>query len=126
MKTNGAADPALVVARQLDAYNARDIDAFMATWSDAARYYEHPSTLLASGKDEIRARHIVRFKEPDLQARLVNRLVLGNKVIDQEVVTRNLPDGVGQIEVAAIYEVEHAKIANAWFIFGRPILVAQR
>jgi hypothetical protein len=44
-----------VVQRQLDAYNSRDIDAFMAEWADDANYFEHPSKLLASGTSEIRA-----------------------------------------------------------------------
>jgi hypothetical protein len=45
-------------------------------------------------------------------------MVAGNKVIDQEIVTPNLPDGMGRVEVIAIYDVERGKIANAWFIFG--------
>lgn len=56
------ARPQDVVQQQLDAYNARDIDAFMACWADDAQYYEHPDTLLASGKAAIRERHLVRFR----------------------------------------------------------------
>jgi hypothetical protein len=111
-----------IVQRQLDAYNARDIDAFMAMWASDAQYFEHPSKLLASGAAEIRARHIVRFKEPNLFGRLIKRMVVGNKVVDQEVVTRTFPEGTGRIDVIAIYEVQDDKIANAWFILGSPVL----
>jgi len=118
----GSTDAQSIVQRQLDAYNAHDIDAFMAVWADDAQYFEHPSKLLASGANEIRARHIARFKEPNLFGRLVNRMVLGNKVVDQEVVGRTFPDGAGHVDVIAIYEVQDLKIVNAWFIFGSPVL----
>jgi hypothetical protein len=51
-------------------------------------------------------------------AAAVVRAEAGNKVIDQEIVTRNLADGPARIEVIAIYNVESGKIAKAWFIFG--------
>lgn len=110
--------PEDVVQQQLDAYNARDIDAFMAYWAEDAQYYEHPDTLLASGKAEIRERHIARFKEPSLYGERVKRMVLGSMVIDQEVVTRNFPQGRGKMDVIAIYEVEQGKILKAWFKVG--------
>ncbi|HTZ35302.1 MAG TPA: GNAT family N-acetyltransferase [Stellaceae bacterium] len=112
------ADPETVVHRQLDAYNARDIDAFMACWADEAQLFEHPSTVLARGAAEIRERHIARFTEPDLRGHLVRRIVLGDKVVDHELVTRNFPDGPGRIEVVAIYQVERGRITAAWFVVG--------
>lgn len=118
-------DREAVVQRQLDAYNARDIDALMAVWADDAQCFEHPSTLIANGAAEIRARHVARFKEPNLFARLVKRMAVGNKIIDQEIVTRTFPEGTGTLDVIAIYEVERNKIAKAWFIFGAPMLNAQ-
>ena len=126
MNTNARhIDPAAIVQRQLDAYNARDIHAFMVLWADDARYFEHPAKLLASGAAEIRKRHIARFNEPNLFGRLVNRMVVGNKVVDQEVVTRTFPEGAGHVDVIAIYEVEGSKIANAWFILGSPVIAAK-
>ena len=92
----------------------------MAFWADDAQYFEHPSKLLANGASEIRERHIIRFKEPDLYGRLIHRMAVGNKVVDQEIVTRNFPDGPGRADVIAIYEVERGKIAETWFIIGTP------
>ena len=122
---DGSIDAEGIVQRQLDAYNAPDIDGFMAMWASDAQYFEHPSQLLASGAAEIRVRHIARFKEANLFGRLIKRMVVGNKVVDQEVVTRTFPEGTGRIDVIAIYEVKDNKIANAWFILGSPILDAQ-
>jgi hypothetical protein len=126
MSTNdGCINAEGIVQRQLDAYNARDIDGFMAMWADDAQYFEHPAKLLARGTAEIRARHIARFKEANLFGRLIKRMVVGNKVVDQEVVTRTFPEGTGRVDVIAIYEVKNDKIANAWFILGSPVLDAQ-
>jgi hypothetical protein len=116
------ADIVAPVARQLDAYNARDIDAFMACWADNAEYYEFPSRLLASGAQEIRERHLTRFEEPNLHGQLIHRGVVGNTVFDQERVTRDFADGVGEVDVLAVYEVVDGKIAKAWFKMGAPRL----
>jgi uncharacterized protein (TIGR02246 family) len=110
--------PEAVVQRQLDAYNARDIERFIETWAPDARYLEHPARLLASGREAIRARHIERFTETNLHGKLVKRMVVGNKVVDQEIVTRTFAEGPGRIEVIAIYEVDDGLIAQAWFIMG--------
>jgi hypothetical protein len=112
-----------VVKAQLDAYNARDIDAFMRYWADDARMYAHPDTLLCEGQSAIRARHVERFQEPDLHARLIDRQVIGETVIDRERVTRTFPEGRGEIDVVGIYEVKAGEIRRAWFISGPPQIV---
>jgi hypothetical protein len=105
--------PAAVVQRQLDAYNARDIDALLATYAPDARQYEHPAKLLASGHAEMRERMAVRFQEPNLHARLLQRVVMGNVVIDHERVTRTFPEGSGSVDMVAIYEVTDGRIQSA-------------
>ena len=112
------ADIVRPVQEQLDAYNAKDIDRFMQCWADDCQYYAFPSELLAQGAAQIRERHVERFNEPNLHGRLVHRMVVGNMVVDQELVTRNFPEGVGEIDVIAIYEVKAGKIASAWFKLG--------
>ena len=117
---NADADAALFVVRQLAAYNARDIDAFMSCWAEDFRYYEFPDRLLAHGAAAVRERHVERFKEPNLRGRLVRRMAAAGLVVDEEVVTRTFPDGPGEVDVIAIYEVEAGRIARAWFRQGRP------
>ena len=75
---------------------------------------------MASGAAQVRERLNVRLQEPNLHARLVSRMVLGNLVIDQEVITRNFPEpeGVGTVELIAMYEVKGDRIVRAWFRFG--------
>ncbi len=105
--------PAAVVQRQLDAYNARDLDALLATYAADARQFEHPATLAASGAAEIGARLALRFQEPNLHARLLQRVVMGTMVIDHELVTRTFPEGTGTVELVAMYNVIDGKIASA-------------
>lgn len=116
----------LPVQKQLEAYNVRDIDAFMSWWADDCEYYAFPSTLLASGAAEIRERHIERFKEPDLHGKLLTRITVGNVVVDHETVTRNFAEGRGEVDVACIYEVENGKIAKAWFKLSEPRLLPRK
>ena len=113
-----ASTPESVVQRQLDAYNARDVEGILATYANDARQFEFPAKLLASGTTELRERFAARFQEPNLHAQLLNRTVMGHIVIDHEDVTRTFPEGPGKIQLIAIYEVQAGKIAKAWFMSG--------
>ena len=117
-----ASTPESVVQRQLDAYNARDVEGILATYANDARQFEFPAKLLASGTTELRERFAARFQEPNLHAQLLNRTVMGHIVIDHEDVTRTFPEGPGKIQLIAIYEVQAGKIAKAWFMSGVKIL----
>ena len=116
--TTSPTDAEALVQRQLDAYNARDIGALMATYAADARQFEYPAKLLAAGADAIRERFAIRFAEPNLYAALLDRVVMGNVVIDHERVTRTFPEGPGQIELVCIYEVQNGRIARATFLPG--------
>ena len=115
-------EPAEVVQKQLEAYNAKDIDTFMSFWADDAQFFAFPSDLLAQGAAQIRERHMARFKEPNLFGQLISRMNVGNLVVDREVVTRTFPEGPGRVDVIGIYEVEGGKITKAWFKVGTPVL----
>ena len=107
-----------VVQRQLDAYNARDLDALVAVYADDAQLFEHPSALLAAGSAALRERFAPRLREPNLHARLLRRIVMGAVVIDHERITRNFPEGQGTLEMVMIYEVRDGRIATAWSLSG--------
>lgn len=110
--------PESVVQRQLDAYNARDVEGILATYANDAQQFEFPDKLLATGTAALRERFATRFQETNLHAQLLHRMVMGNKVIDHEEVTRTFPEGPGKIQLIAIYEVQDGKIAKAWFLSG--------
>jgi putative hydrolase of HD superfamily len=117
--TERAADAvAYPVKMQLEAYNARDIEAFMKCWADDCQYYAFPDTLLAQGAAELRERHVARFQEPVLFGTLLSRIVVGTLVVDHETVQRSFPEGPGEVDVVCLYEVEDGRIARAWFRMG--------
>ena len=123
MNANTVSDEAeRLVRAQLDAYNARDIDVFLSVWAEDCEIFDFPSTLAFTGKDELRGRHVERFREPHLFGRLLARVAVGNVVVDREVVTRTFPEGPGEIDVLAIYEIADGRIAKAWFKRGTPRL----
>lgn len=107
-----------VVQLQLDAYNRRDLDGILAIYAEDAEFIEHPSTLICRGTQALRERFTARFAEPDLHARLMQRIVLGAKVFDHEEVTRNFSDGIRVLSVVMLYEVRDGRIARAWSISG--------
>lgn len=106
-----------VVQQQLEAYNAKDIDVFMKVFSsDVAIYNFGEDKALAKGKDEVRAVYFKLFKNsPNLHSLVINRSVIGNKVIDYELISGR--QGYDEmLKLVAIYEVKNELITKATFI----------
>ena len=108
-------DPAGCAQRQLDAYNARDLERFVAEYTEDVEVFVLPDAKPVSvGKAALAAHYRDnRFNLPELHAKLVNRMVFGNKVIDQEVVY-GVPGA--PLDGAAIYEVTDKGISKVWFV----------
>lgn len=105
--------PEAIVQRQLNAYNARNIDAFMDTYSDDVELYDFPNTLTDKGKANMRKGYEGFFKNAtNLYCEIEKRIVIGNKVIDHEKVRA----GTRTLRAVAIYEVENGKIKKVTFI----------
>lgn len=110
-------DPEGFAQRQLDAYNARDLERFVAEYTDDVVVYRMPQAEpIIAGKAAFAAHYRQhRFGLAALHAELVNRMVIGNKVIDHERVLGVAPE---PLEVAAIHEVTPAGISKVWFLGG--------
>lgn len=106
--------PEILAQQQLNAYNARDIDAFLEPYSDSVRIYSFPDKLMMQGKEAMRKQYSGMFdRVKELHCQLVNRIVQGNTVIDQENVT-----GFGDqpLKAIAVYKIKDGKIAEVYFI----------
>jgi hypothetical protein len=110
-----ALNPAAFAQRQLDAYNARDLERFVREYAEDVVVYRLPDpNPIIVGRAALAAHYREsRFNLPELHAKVVNRMVFGNKVIDQEVVV-GVPGA--PLEVAAIYEVSDQGICKVWFV----------
>lgn len=117
---------AAVVQRQLDAYNAGDLEGWLATYAPDAEQFVLYGERLAAGHEQIRKRMVARFTEPVLHAELVSRTVMGQYVVDQEVVSRSFPEGAGTVELLCIYEVIDGLIQRASFASGTQRIVQPR
>lgn len=106
--------PEAIVQQQLVAYNSRDIDGFVATYSDDVKLYDFPNELKVEGKDAMKNSYKGFFENTtDLNSKILKRIVLGNKVIDHELVTAN----GNTSKVVAVYEIENGLINKVTFIY---------
>jgi hypothetical protein len=105
------------IQRQLEAYNARDLERFLAEFADDVRVYRPPAAEPAiSGKQAFGEFYATqRFNRPGLHADVLGRMVLGNNVIDHERIT-----GVREepFEVIVAYRVVDGRIAALWTFDG--------
>jgi len=109
-------DPESVIEKQLETYNARDLEGYMALFHDDVEVYDHPGILTMRGAQSVRERYTKIFHDyRDNYCRLLHRIVLGEKVIDHECVYRNGVKNEG-IEMLAVYEVRQGLIIRMDFI----------
>lgn len=107
--------PEDLAQRQLNAYNAGDIEAFLAPYAEDVEIYNFPAELRYKGKDTMRPQYQQFFEQvPDLHCELVKRIVKGNTVIDHERIT-GLPGGQ-PLEAIAVYQIENNQIKKVYFI----------
>ncbi|WP_374356592.1 nuclear transport factor 2 family protein [Chitinimonas sp.] len=95
---------------QLDAYNAHDLDAFLAFFSEDFTLYDFPDSERLRGKALIRERYAqILFAGSTVHATVTQRMVHGNVVIDHEFVTGH--PLVGDTSLIVIYEVRDGLIS---------------
>jgi imidazolonepropionase-like amidohydrolase len=111
-----APSPETVVQRQVEAYNARDIEAFLSFYADDVVIRRLPSGEVAwDSKEAMRPRYATRFAEnPELFCTITKRIVHGDWVVDHELVTgvKDRP----RVRAVATYEVKNGLIRNVWFL----------
>ncbi len=106
-------DAVVIVDKQLEVYNARDIDGFVATYAETIETYDFPLKLRSKGREQLRQGYKGFFEStPDLNCTITQRIVLGNIVIDEEFLTIR----GNNVNAVAIYEVKDGKIAKVTFV----------
>jgi uncharacterized protein (TIGR02246 family) len=107
-------DAVALIQRQLDAYNAQDLDAYVACYAQDVVVAGLNGSITETGREALRARYAKAFAAyPENKARLVNRVAVGNTVVDHEDVSRG--PGLEQFEILAIYTVKNGLIARVDF-----------
>jgi hypothetical protein len=103
-----------VVQQQIEYYNSQDIEGFASTYADDITVYSFPdNTITLRGKQALIERYTETFKKK-MFAKIKNRSIVGNKVIDWEIATNGLTGK--STGLMAIYEIEENLISKVWFI----------
>jgi hypothetical protein len=109
--------PEALVQKQVNAYNAHDLDAMVACYDPAIEFWTMDGKVRGEkGVAALRAGYAGLFKTfPKVNVKVLNRILQGTFVIDQQQA-----DGMGQgpLTVTAIYEISKGKIVRVWFIGG--------
>ena len=110
------AQPIDVVQAQVDAYNAHDLDRFLACYAEDATIYdlsgERP---VVHGRSAIRETYSFLESVPeDFRVDIIDRLVSNAIIVDRERFV-GLPEGMELPDAVAVYEVRNGKIQNVWF-----------
>jgi hypothetical protein len=87
-----------VIDRQVDAYNARDIEGFVACYASDAVVEDGHSNVLMRGREAIRAEYEPFFRDfPSLHGEVVRRISVGGWTVDEEVITGWQADPVAAV-----------------------------
>ena len=102
------------VQEQLDAYNARDLERFLACYDPQIVFEDGTGQRLSQGVEAMRASYSVLFaNSPDLHAEVPTRICAGEFVVDDEHVTGlNLPGVPAEQHVAVVYRVRGDRIIH--------------
>lgn len=102
------------VQTQLDAYNTRDLEHFVAAYSSDIVIEDGNGNRVVEGQAKLRERYQALFDaSPDLHCHIAHRTIIGNYVMDEEEITgwRGL---VTLVRVVVVYRVEENKIVHVW------------
>ncbi len=103
-----------VASAQLDAYNAQDLDTYVSYFTTDCVVSGLNGTPTETSRDAIKARYAKAFAQfPQNKAELLNRIAVGNTVVDHELVIRE--PGGEQFEIIAIYTFRDGLIARVDF-----------
>lgn len=107
--------PAGAVARQIELFNAHDLEGFLGMFAEEVEVaaIPAPGSAAPTGKAKLRELYAARFKaNPDLHASATAQMVSGDFVIQKEKITGRA--GKPALEALVIYQVKAGKIVRMW------------
>lgn len=108
-----ALSPAGVVGRQIELFNAHDLEGFLALFAEELEAGDLPAGPPPAGKARLRELYAARFKaNPDLHASAEAQMVSGEFVIQKERIKGRA--GKPPLEAVVIYQVKAGKILRMW------------
>jgi hypothetical protein len=105
--------PVELADQQLVAYNAHNLEAFLAPYADDVEIYDlTTNTLRVKGKEAMRKQYSFLNNVRQLYCNVINRIVQGNIIVDHEEIWG---EQGSRFYAIAIYEIKNNKIIKVWF-----------
>lgn len=105
--------PTATVQRQIELFNAHDLEGFLALFSEDVQVSAIPGNPPPVGKAQLRDLYAARFKaNPDLHASATAQMVADDFVIQKEKISGRA--GKPSLEAVVIYQVKAGKIVRMW------------
>lgn len=105
-----------VVLQGHNAYNTHDANAFVDVFADDLKVYEHPNTLVMTGRDTIETQYRPMLESAtDLHARFLYHTPIGNTVVAHEII-HGLPNREHPLSQVLLYRVTDGAIDRAWLV----------
>lgn len=108
-------DPLLApVEAQLAAYNAQDVDAFVACYAEDIVLEDGAGKVISTGRAAMRENYARMFAAyPQNRAEIVHRIVQGQYVVEHERISGRTPEPFFAV---AVYRVEGGLIRHVRFL----------
>ena len=101
-----------IIDEQVLAYNARDLDRFVATYSPDMVIEDGENNVLMRGHEQLRERYGALFHaNPELHCRIVSRMHIGKYTVDEEEIT-GIGNSATPRHAVVIYRVEEDQIVH--------------
>jgi uncharacterized protein (TIGR02246 family) len=107
--------PEEVVRAYADAASRRDVEALLALYAPDVRKYRFPGELASEGREYNRERYKKNFADnPNLTVKIIDLMVLGDKVASRDVVT-GLSNGKTAEELV-VYQITGGQISHIVYV----------
>lgn len=102
------------VDAQLAAYNAQDVEAFVACYSEDVVIEDATGTLISKGRATMRENYARMFAaNPSNHAEILHSIAVGEYVIEHERITGRAPEPIFAV---AIYRLDDGLISHVRFV----------
>ena len=111
------------VEEQVEAYNAHDLERFIACYSPDVVIEDGVGNRLLQGRDSMREMYGRTFSSsPNAHGEILQRIRVEPFVVDEERVTGlNMPGSPGEVHAAVIYRLDGDMIVHVRMLFA-PVL----
>ena len=104
------------ISKHVDDYNNHDVDALVSAFAlDVKIYNLDTGALMIEGRENIRTYYSEKFEYPKLYSDVLERIIIGDKVIDKQIFTSEADTMM--IKAVTIYYFKNDLIQDVWFVF---------